>query len=261
MKSNRKDKIIVWVSIAILLGIGGYFGVKKLKQLKDEKAAAAEAEKLKKESDSSVEPVVTPPNNSGGTNSSPSAVDTAIAIAYRTWANSTDALSKKYGKKSKYDLDATSNNPTKGTFSRSYAVGKNEFDKYNKSNSNDKSKPSATNQRIFNGLASTTGKPVKRFANGVSYLDQPISGNKTIRIADGQIGGGYNEYWVVYYLYNRNSAGVIQGSSIGSGYIRIKDGKYDITGIKGIGKGVKVTGAYPLAKAFSTILGEPISLS
>ena len=99
MKSNSKDKIIVWVSIAILLGIGGYFGVKKLKELKDKKAA--EQERLKNESNSSVEPVVTPSNNSGGTNSSPSAVDTAIAIAYRTWANSTDALKKKYGKKSK----------------------------------------------------------------------------------------------------------------------------------------------------------------
>tara|TARA_R110000868_G_scaffold120986_1_gene321013 strand:- start:5538 stop:6314 length:777 start_codon:yes stop_codon:yes gene_type:complete len=258
MKSNSKDKIIIWVSIAILLGIGGYFGVKKLKQFKEEKA---EKEKKTSESDTSEESVVTPPDKSDETKSSPSAVDTAIAIAYRTWANSTDALIKKYGKKSKYDLDATSNNPTKGTFSRSYAEGKNEFDKYNKSNSNDKSKPSATNQRIFNGLASTTGKPVKRFANGVSYLDQPISGYRTIRIADGQIGGGYNANWVVYYFYKRNYASVIQGNSIGSGYIRIKDGKYDITGTKGIGKGVKVTGAYPLAKAFSTILGEPISLS
>jgi hypothetical protein len=35
----------------------------------------------------------------------------------------------------------------------------------------DNSKPSATNQTIFNAIAASTSQPVKRLANGVSYLD------------------------------------------------------------------------------------------
>ena len=51
-----------------------------------------------------------------------------IAKLYRQWANSSDDISKKYGKKSKYDLDETSSNPYGGTFINSYKVGKLKFD-------------------------------------------------------------------------------------------------------------------------------------
>jgi hypothetical protein len=51
-----------------------------------------------------------------------------IAKLYRQWANSSDDLSKKYGKKSIYDLDETSSNPYGGSFLKSYKVGKTTFD-------------------------------------------------------------------------------------------------------------------------------------
>jgi hypothetical protein len=51
-----------------------------------------------------------------------------IAKLYRQWANSSDDLSKKYGKKSIYDLDETSSNPYGGSFLKSYKVGKTKFD-------------------------------------------------------------------------------------------------------------------------------------
>lgn len=51
-----------------------------------------------------------------------------IAKLYRQWANSSDDLSKKYGKKSIYDLDEISSNPYGGTFLKSYKVGKTKFD-------------------------------------------------------------------------------------------------------------------------------------
>ena len=51
-----------------------------------------------------------------------------IAKLYRQWANSSDVLSRKYGKKSIYDLDETSTNPYGGTFLKSYKVGKTTFD-------------------------------------------------------------------------------------------------------------------------------------
>jgi len=54
-----------------------------------------------------------------------------LAVAYRTWANSTDELSKKWGKKSKYDLDATSTNPNNSYFIKSYnGGGKIEYESY-----------------------------------------------------------------------------------------------------------------------------------
>jgi len=51
-----------------------------------------------------------------------------IAKLYREWANSSDNLSKKYGKKSVYDLDEISSDPYGGTFLKSYKVGKTKFD-------------------------------------------------------------------------------------------------------------------------------------
>ena len=258
---SSKEKIIVRLSLAILLGIGGYFGIKKLRKLKDEKAEA-EAERLKNESNNSETPVITPSNDSN------SATETALAIAYRTWANSTDALSKKYGKKSSYDLDATSKNPTKGTFSKSYAVGKNEFDKYNQSMSKpnvDNSKPSATNQTIFNAIAASTSQPVKRLANGVSYITIPVSAKgfrKILKIADGQIPNGtFSPSSVVYYLYDTNWTGNITGNSIAKGFVRINNnGKYDVTGGGGIGNGSKITGASTLATGISGVVGFTIIL-
>ena len=51
-----------------------------------------------------------------------------IAKLYREWANSSEGLSKKYGKKSVYDLDEISSDPYGGTFLKSYKVGKIKFD-------------------------------------------------------------------------------------------------------------------------------------
>lgn len=52
-----------------------------------------------------------------------------LAKEYRLWANSTTELSKKYGKLSVYDLDKTSQTPNNSYFKRSYAAGKNDFDR------------------------------------------------------------------------------------------------------------------------------------
>jgi hypothetical protein len=60
------------------------------------------------------------------TNPTPDQIKTAKE--YRAWANSTTELSAKYGKSSKYDLDATSNKPYNTNFEKSYAAGKSEFD-------------------------------------------------------------------------------------------------------------------------------------
>jgi hypothetical protein len=56
-------------------------------------------------------------------------VSNQVAKYYRLWANSTPELSKKYGKESEFDLDATRKDPTSGTFNKSYSQGKSQFDK------------------------------------------------------------------------------------------------------------------------------------
>lgn len=54
----------------------------------------------------------------------------SLAAAYRIWANSTDELSKKYGKKSKYKLDVKSDTPDNNYFLNSYKEGKADYEKY-----------------------------------------------------------------------------------------------------------------------------------
>jgi len=45
------------------------------------------------------------------------------------WANSTPELSKKYGKESEFDLDASRKPANSGTFEKSFSKGKSQFDK------------------------------------------------------------------------------------------------------------------------------------
>jgi hypothetical protein len=51
------------------------------------------------------------------------------ARLYRLWANSTPELSKKYGKESEFDLDASRKPANSGTFEKSFSKGKSQFDK------------------------------------------------------------------------------------------------------------------------------------
>jgi len=57
-----------------------------------------------------------------------------LARAYRIWANSTDELSRKYGKNSKFDLDAESRTPYNSFFIKSFNAGKDEWAKSKTSN-------------------------------------------------------------------------------------------------------------------------------
>jgi len=50
------------------------------------------------------------------------------ARLYRLWANSTPELSKKYGKESEFDLDASRKPANSGTFEKSFSKGKSQFD-------------------------------------------------------------------------------------------------------------------------------------
>jgi hypothetical protein len=143
MESKTKKRIIIWTSVAVVLGVGGYFLVKYLK----DKGIIGKKDTVDTDGGSTDGGSISGGSISGGSTSGGStsggstsggatttAEQTALAVAYRIWANSTDELSKKYGKKSSYDLDASSSNPYGGTFLRSYAAGKSDYEKSIKGN-------------------------------------------------------------------------------------------------------------------------------
>ena len=102
MEKSNTRKYIIWGSAAVLLGVVGYMLWKKYRKPKDEVKTDVIPGQTPVETQ-----VQTPVQNSSSTPSGPTAAQTELATKYRTWANSTDALSQKWGKKSKYDLDAT----------------------------------------------------------------------------------------------------------------------------------------------------------
>ena len=88
MDENKKKKIIIWVSVATILGVGGYFAYNWFRN------------RPKKDEGNKDQTTVYDPQPSGGESSNgPTNEQIELAKAYRVWANSTDALSKKYGKK------------------------------------------------------------------------------------------------------------------------------------------------------------------
>jgi len=128
MEAKTKKRVVIWTSVAVILGVGGYFLYKYLKDSgkigkKGADAAAADAAAAAAAAASSG-------GGGGGAVSSatPTAAQVALATAYRIWANSTDELNKKYGKKSKYDLDASSSTPYNSFFEKSYAAGKADYE-------------------------------------------------------------------------------------------------------------------------------------
>lgn len=128
-----KKKYLVWGAIATIVGVGYYYWNK----------GKEERQRRKKEADDVLN--ATPPTESGsqantsnlGSSSSsgaPTQAQIDLAIAYRKWANSTDALKKKWGKTSTYDLDETSAKPYNQYFLDSYnGGGKAEYEAYLKS--------------------------------------------------------------------------------------------------------------------------------
>lgn len=76
-----------------------------------------------------------------------------LARAYRKWANSTDELSKKYGKNSKFDLDAESRTPYNSFFIKSFNAGKNEWNKSKKESSVDKKESSVAKNNSVGKMA------------------------------------------------------------------------------------------------------------
>ena len=119
MANTKRKGLVIVAAIGVLAALAyiGYtlFGGKSDKDSKDDDPNKDVAE-----------------NDVDNTNVVSNNVATAqneLATKYRIWANSTDALSKKYGKKSSFDLDEISTTPYNSFFIKSYAVGKADYEK------------------------------------------------------------------------------------------------------------------------------------
>ena len=130
MEATTKKKLIIGTSVAVILGVGGYFLHKFLK----DKGVFGGKKGI--DDDGTGETVTTSYSSSSSSSSNNSSnkpkitpAQIELATAYRIWANSTDTLKKKYGKTSTYDLDATSKTPYNSYFTKSYAAGKADYEK------------------------------------------------------------------------------------------------------------------------------------
>lgn len=172
MDAKKKNRIIVWTSVAIILSVGGYFGYKYLKD--SGKLGGKKDGGDTGGGDTGGGSISSGSTSSGSisSGSTPTAEQTALATKYRIWANSTDELSKKYGKKSEYDLDATRSNPYGGTFLRSYAAGKAEYEASLKgTSSSSTATTTASNQKDqITKIASRYGKSIQAHSKGGQYV-------------------------------------------------------------------------------------------
>ena len=117
---NRNAKIALAVGGFVVVGVGAFFIVKMLKRKKQEEISMDYSSSTSSSGGGS--------SSSSSSSSSPTSAQVELAKAYRLWANSTDALRKKYGKDSQYDLDATTSNPYNSYFKRSYEAGKSDYE-------------------------------------------------------------------------------------------------------------------------------------
>lgn len=142
MAKTNTRKYLIYGSIAAIVGVIGYYiwkSSKKDEKPKDETPAPDNDEKEKdgKVNENPVKDNKGKGDGGGATVTAPTQAQIDLATAYRKWANSTDALKKKWGKTSTYDLDETSTIPYEANyFLKSYqGGGQAEYEAYLKGNS------------------------------------------------------------------------------------------------------------------------------
>lgn len=201
MAANNKRKYIIWGSVLTILGVGGYFAYTYFKGKGGNKSGGSnDGSNDDKSSSQSSSSTSTQSTSSTTKPSTPAYVPTkeevALAVAYRTWANSTDELAKKYGKPSKYDLDATSTNPYGGTFKRSYAAGKAEYEEYLKSKPVYGADSGTKQKNQITAMAAAYGVPIKASTDKGQYVQLPFNATR---------GGIKNNYYL--QVYEKNNTG------------------------------------------------------
>jgi len=236
-KSNTR-KYLIYGSIAAIVGVIGYYIWKSSKKDDKPKDETPALDNDGNEKDGKVnETPVKDKGNVGTPATAPTQEKIDLAKAYRTWANSTDALSLKWGKKSKYDLDATRTDPYGGTFLTSYNDGgKAEYEAFLKGSSAGANQI-ATNKKNMDALIEAW------YGNSAAKKYSDTGRSLQIQFDPAQ---SWNDpyFWQINFYGNTNGKSsptysISDGSNkrVGTGYWLFSQGAgYKLTASSGIGK-------------------------
>ena len=157
MAKLNTRKYLIYGSIAAIVGVLGYYIWKGSKKPNEPKNDGVIDDGL---NDGNLKDG----NAKDKSNSNiPTAEQKALATDYRKWANSTDALSKKWGKQSTHNLDATGD--YNSFFLSSYnAGGKAEYEAYLKES---KAPIASANKAMFDFLVNQNTNAVTTSKNGI----------------------------------------------------------------------------------------------
>lgn len=246
MAKTNTRKYLIYGSIAAIVGVVVYYiwkGSKKDEKPKDETLPINDGS-FKDEN-----------KDDGTPSTAPTQAQIDLATAYRKWANSTDALKKKWGKTSTYDLDETSPNPYNSYFTNSYnGGGKAEYEAYLKTIGN--STPSDPASGITTQNKINFNKLVASYPKGT--LSQTPSGIRiwTLKFHEIVAGKTFDVWKIDLYeqttLKDKNTQYVIKDEANRP----IQKGYYS-----NLGKNMRATGGLhaPFTPAQQTNLAKSIS--
>ena len=261
MAKTNTRKYLIYGSIAAIVGVIGYYIWKSSKKDDKPKDDTPAPDNDGNEKDGKVnETPVKDKGNVGTPATAPTQAEIDLAKAYRTWANSTDALSLKWGKKSKYDLDATRTDPYGGTFLTSYNDGgKAEYEAYLKSKSGAGKTESqkAANKKLMDNLAFAWGghPAVTRSTDARGRI------MKFRFLPTWKSDGDY--YWYLYFIETASGKTpptyyITDGynKEFQTGYWTFNGSKYSFNAVTGKNKGTKIPAIADLRQAVNKLGGE-----
>tara|TARA_R110000764_G_scaffold542_4_gene2054 strand:- start:1569 stop:2558 length:990 start_codon:yes stop_codon:yes gene_type:complete len=227
MTPKGKKNLFIGLAITTIVGAAGYLIWSMQPKDKSKTDETPEVDETKTNTSTNSGGGNSSSNSSSGSSTPPTR--SQLATDYRAWANSTDELNKKYGKKSEYDLDEIGS--ANSWFDKSYKAGKTEYEAYLK----EVSMPTpSTLPAILKPVydAITWGKKLGKTAAGLEY----------IRLANSK---GIQYYWFsngTYKIWDTKTK-----KSLSSG--GFSNAGKTMTGTKGVHKGTTWTKDSPEAAA------------
>lgn len=265
MEAKTKKRIVIGTSVAVILGVGGYYLYKFLK----DKGVFGGKKGI--DDDGTGETVVTTSSSSSSSSNNSSnkpQITTAqieLATAYRIWANSTDTLKKKYGKTSTYDLDATSKTPYNSYFTKSYAAGKADYEKAAKS------AVESQNDQVaqISAIAARYGRPITVLPKGGMSVEFTFSGETNgatqyYKLLISEKSSTTNTKYkgsLVWKLSATSSYFTTPTKAISGGLLTYRGQKYKGSTNYGIGVGAKISNVGYLGMSMEKLSSNQIKIT
>ena len=258
MEATTKKKLVIGTSVAVILGVGGYF---LHKFLKEKGVIGGKVQEDVQEEETVIDATS---NSSNSSNSSkPTTAQKELATAYRIWANSTDTLKKKYGKLSSYDLDATSNTPYNSWFTKSYAAGKTEYEKAAKA------AVESQNDQVaqISAIAARYKRPITILPKGGMSVEFTFSGktngvNQYYKLLISEKSSTDNKKYKGSLVWKLSaSPSFFEKKTISGGLLTYRGKKYKGSTNYGIGVGAKVSNQGFLSTSIEKLSSNQIKIT